>query len=398
MKNTLNLFFKRSLWVVFAFSSLFMVKTEGQIARPTVWFSFDNTTSSSYGGVNSSGSSYSLTSTFQNRFSEANKVVQFTNTTGHLLTSAGKLFGFTTGNIPDNFTISCWVYVDPTDTQVRKIFFSDSDNSRFGLFHQGKEIFLRRIAGAGNVPFDYRFWAPASFDAGTGWYQVILVMGKRSTDGAKYTKLYVGKKTGRVKYDATGPRVVTTTGPLETDFGGGYAFLGQQSFMNSTTQWGFGNADSSDPVSLTNIAAARSIDDFAVWGLAFTDMQAKALYDCQKVSSANTCWAASLVESPVDLLASVTKVNAWAIGLAVYPNPTAGDLTLQITRAGAPEARIRVMDLSGRTLYTQSSAVDLDFSEIVIPDLKYKVGGNTGLYLLEVVTAQQRNVVKISVE
>lgn len=376
------------------------IQVKSQIAQPTIWFSFDNTLNSSYGSATSSGSNYNFSDL--NRFNESSKAVHFptTHTTGHLLTSSSKLFGYTTGNLPDNFTISCWVYVDPSDTQVRKIFYSDSDDSRFGLLHKGKDIFLRRVPSSNTTRFDYRFWAPASFDAGTGWYHVIFVMGKRSSDNAKYCKLYIGKKPGYVKYDATGPRVITTTtDPLAPDFGGAYAFLGQQSFMNTTTQWGFGNGDSNDPVHTTNIAAVRRMDDFAVWGIALTDAQAKALYDCQKTSAANSCWSSSLVDNPVALVVGSSATTEIAnIGLTVYPNPTSGDLKVQITEAGAAEAQIRVLDLSGRMLYAQTSALDAGYTEVVLPDFKTKVGGNSGLYLLEVITAQQRHVVKVAVK
>lgn len=403
------------------------------IPSPTIWFGFDGTannfTTAYYGAVSiQTDNNHLATQHYTNRFGHSDSVISFwsnndkqthvsvvnagtTNTTGI------KLLGYSNNtdpvSFPDNFTISCWVYADPSSTLVRKIVYADNDNSGFALLHKGSDIFLRRVVSNGNR-FDYFFGAPASFDAGTGWYHVILVMGKRSPDNARYTKLYVGKPS-LVKYDATGPRVVTATSPadpLASNFGGAYTFTGVQSFMTTTTSWGLGNADNSDPVHSTNIAPVYRVDDLAVWGIALTDMEAFQLFDCQRQHPADQCWAApqsrmAQPEQPQDtvavkdtlVVAVKDTVSTETIrGITVFPNPTSGETWLRISgiKAGT-DLTCTLMDMNGRVLHTRRIAGVKDGQAIRLGNLK-AITKVPGTYLLRVVTPDGSKTIKLVVQ
>lgn len=334
-----------------------------------------------------------------------------------------KLFGVTDASlstvtpIPPNFTISCWVYVDPSDTaHTRKIFFTDNTKSRFALLHKGPNIYLRRIATYDRNHafainrFDYLMGAPASFDAGEGWYHVILVMGERP-DKAKYTKLFIGKP-GWVRYDGSGPRVVSTssTGPLPdspdrlaSNFGGAYAFTGKQSFMDDESLgWGLGNIDGDDDVHHATIAPVRAIDDFAVWDTTFTEAQAFELFKCQKVNPANSCWVnytirkmdSTIVEKQQPLVGKEPQEIA---AISVFPNPTTGDLWVKIPAdETGGNASIMIADMSGRILYTRTVVLAKTGQSVQL-NMK-TITKASGIYLLQVAGPSQAKSFKIVVQ
>lgn len=335
-----------------------------------------------------------------------------------------KLFGATDASnsaytkIPDNFTISCWVYVDPSDnTHARKIFFTDYEHSRFALLHKGPNIYLRRVATQDRNHvfainrFDYLMGAPASFDAGAGWYHVILVMGERP-DKAKYTKLFIGKP-GWVRYDGSGPRVVSTssTGPLPTspdklasNFGGAYAFTGKQYFMDDESHgWGMGNIDQDDDVHHAAIAPVKAIDDFAVWSRAFTESEAFELFNCQKAHPASACWianqarkadTANLLKSPPTVEKEAAKISS----ISVFPNPTTGYLWINIPAVnnGSGNAHITISDLGGKLLYT-ATVVPGKTGRSIQLNMK-AITKASGIFLLRVSDIGQSQTFKIVVQ
>lgn len=387
------------------------------VPRPGLWFSFNgaNYTIADYGSatvvasashsVRNSRDRFYHDSSAANFWIEQDKLTNLVTVDPTFLDPAArKLFGFvsTPDALPNNFTISCWVYVDGTDLYTpRKIFYTDNNDSRFALIHKGADIYLRRTAHNNTTNtdnrFDYYFGAPATFDAGTGWYQVILVMGKRAADGAKYTKLYVGKP-GNVKYDATGPRVIEQYphDVLASDFGGAYAFTGVQDFMNtSITEWGMGNADDNDPKFSSDIAPVLSMDDFAVWGEALTDMQAFTLFNCQKYSEADECWAGSTGRIATKPAAdTIVKTNT---AIIVYPNPVSNQLRVKIPAIQSTGSIwLTLVDLNGRTLYRKSVPAQKAGQTLVIDHMRSHVP-TVGIYLLEVVTPGQHKTFKILV-
>jgi len=234
---------------------------------------------------NLSGSGYSVSGT--------GDTVSFTSDVGYInLGSNNPLFGMPTTTSSKDFTISCKVYVDPTEnTKYRKIFFAKSNDSRFALIHKGSDIYMRReiTVDGSSAYFDYKFWAPASFDAGAGWYQLIFTMGLRQDDDLYYNKLYIGKPN-KVRYAKGGAAISTKDTVTVSNFGGWYTSFGPQDFLyNDNIQWGLGNADTDDQLHGSSISSVSGIVDFALWGYAMDDMEAKNLFDCNYTSTIDNC-------------------------------------------------------------------------------------------------------------
>lgn len=390
--------------------------------RPSVWFSFDVFSLSGMGaGIGSASAfpkylqDYYPPHSTSDRFGISGKAVGLEGSyqnamkiTGQSNNSPAKLFGYNATIFPSDFTIACWVYVKPSlIALMHKVFYSDEYNSRFALMHRGSDIYLRRVATDKNgveQRFDYLFGAPASFDAGEGWYLIILVMGNRSNDNAGYTKLYVGKP-GYVKYDATGPRVVATsnnTDPLASNFGGSYTFLGVQPFMqNITDGWGLGNWDNNDPVYGDKIVPVHRIDDFTVWGEALDEMQAYRLFMCQKDNPASSCWVSATGTSarkPEQLMATATgAAEILKGGLSVYPTPTTGELSVTIPQGTEGAVTCELLDLSGKLLLTQTNTTGKQGQVLRLNNLK-KAAPVPGMYLLKVVTPTQTKTFKIVIQ
>lgn len=386
--------------------------TAQNIAAPTVWFSFNGTTpyNADYSNVKVQVQAGASVARIADRFNSTGAMSFPDKQSSLVVTDVAasrtnvKLFGYTNsaGNLPDTFTISCWVYVSPQESplQARKIFYTDVDDSRFALIHKGSNIYLRRIAGTTSKHFDYLFGEPASFDAGNGWYHVILVMGRRP-DKAKYCKLYVGKPAN-VKYDATGPRTVSgTSDVLATDFGGAYAFTGVQDFMNnSVTAWGFGNADDSDPVHGSSIAPVQRIDDFAVWDIALTEMQAHDLFVCQKSKSADQCWTSNTGTArkvPVQITNTDSAAEKTISAISVYPNPTSGELWVQLPAVtNSSTANLLLTDLNGKILFTRTIATGKTGQSVHL-DIR-SVTKASGIYMLQVIIAGKVQTFKIVIQ
>lgn len=376
------------------------------LPQPKVWFSFNNLDANSNYNAEIGSGLYcdGLGHTQQSdRFSATNTAVNLNDPTGFLSVSSGKLFGaVSSGNsMPDNFTISFWVKAarDINDTKYHKLFFGGLDNSPFALLYNGSkgELFLRRWAHQTHTCYDYRFWAPAAFDIPgdqSQWYHIILVMGKR-IDGMKFMKLYVGKNLlpgEKIKYDATGPRIVNDPDDiLAMDFGGGYAQFGQQHVMEEIVQWGFGNADPTDQVHGSEITASVTIDDFAVWDVALTENQAKELFDCQRNNAADQCWSSS----PALKIASPTAETREPF--VVFPNPATDQITIVTNQSQSGRGYFELSNMEGKPFSVHEQMLNKGRNQIELTNLKAR-GVKSGVYFLHATTPSGKETVKIVIE
>lgn len=71
--------------------------------------------------------------------------------------------------------------------------------------------------------------------------------------------------------------------------------------------------------------------------------------------------------------------------VTVWPNPSNGNYNIQLN--GAADNSYRLMDLTGKTLLTNS------FNNASTFNINFE--GQAGLYLLELVTAEERTVVRL---
>ena len=224
----------------------------------------------------------------------------------HFVVAPGHHFGANSG---DNFTIACWVNIknisrDIAGGATRKIFYcvDQTNQATFALMYKGQDILLRRFLNNNGVvdAFEYKFWAPAQFNT-DGWYEIFLVVGKRSPDNMQYVKLYIGKPN-YISYDGQGPRVVAPgSDPLAWNFAGAYAFCSVKDGTNAAVEWGLGNTNERTTIDGSTLAPPDDIDDFAVWNTALSENDAKRLFLCQSQSSGrnDACWATHPITTAV---------------------------------------------------------------------------------------------------
>lgn len=77
----------------------------------------------------------------------------------------------------------------------------------------------------------------------------------------------------------------------------------------------------------------------------------------------------------------INTLNAQGITLA--PNPTAGDATLTIKGGDNSKAEIRVMDITGKLVYSTNTQLSKNTTQVIIPSDRISV---KGMYMVEVIT------------
>lgn len=200
-----------------------------------------------------------------------------------------------TGHDVDKFTISCWVYVNLSNSKQRYIFYGQNSSNELGfaLSFRGPDLYLTKYInnatpakGAKLTPpvignsWECKFYGPATFDAGTGWYHVILVQAEY------YTRLFVGRPP-----TWEGSDWQETKGTFDIDFVGSMFMHGKQD-LSSFTKWGVGlpegtlpKQSSSDP----DPAPVRRISDFLLFDYDMSESEAEALYRCQVTGPTEQC-------------------------------------------------------------------------------------------------------------
>lgn len=319
-------------------------------------------------------------------------------------------------SFPKNFTVSLWVYVDSTEKRIPRMILADGRAGKsFGLVHVGPDIYLRRMTFDTTRKatfFQYYLGAPASFDAGTGWYHLILVMGERDTDKAKFTKVYIGKPK-KVKYDISGPRTVSSTNdPLASDFGGAYVFTGINDSMRLENDlWVIGNSELSDHFYKEHMRSVKRIDDLAVWKIALSDAQANYLFNCQKYNPANSCWDSppaplnthkpgnAMLTAKSSSVSNDTTVSRLPLGeISVYPNPTTGDLFVKLPpNSTRGFIELTISDLNGSVVHRQQITNSSGTQTITIKNIK-SLTGVAGMYFLKLTSAYTSQTFKIAVQ
>ena len=277
----------------------------------------------------------------------------------HFTISPGHHFGANSG---DNFTVACWVNIKDINRDIagggmRKIFYGADQTGKatFALMYKGHDILLRRFVNNNGVvdAFDYKFWAPAEFNT-SGWYEIFLVVGKRSPDNMQYVKLYIGKPN-YIAYDVLGPRVVGPTfSSLAWNFAGAYAFCSVKDGTNAAVEWGVGNTFELKALDGSTMAPPDMIDDFMVWNTALSENDAKRLFLCQSQSAGRNdrCWMANPITTRsmttpanrVDSIAvrSGNKLEAFAKGK--------GTLEVNLTLGEPQGYNLYLYDINGRLI------------------------------------------------
>lgn len=272
---------------------------------PEIYFSLDNnslSTSPDRYQANSLGSITNISALRNgsfavqtNRFGSSNTSVQFNdNSRLKIANQAGtntntSFFGTSTstGSDVEALTISCWVYINPSDTDRRYLFYGEDSSNKlsFGLSVLGEDLYLIKyvnnataLAGAkitgttvGNS-WEGKLWGPATFSAGTGWYQVILVQAEY------YTRVFIGMPPNGNFTDGKGEN-----GKFNVDFAGSMVMNGKQN-LTPFTKWGIGL-----PEGNSTDKPVRQMDDFMIFEYDMTPAEAEAMYRCQVDHTVNYC-------------------------------------------------------------------------------------------------------------
>lgn len=88
-----------------------------------------------------------------------------------------------------------------------------------------------------------------------------------------------------------------------------------------------------------------------------------------------------LVGSPCDTLTGVADVHSTDTGISIYPNPTAGSITMQLPAGSTGNAHVELVDLLGRNVYA------LDFANLSkTPIIVLPADITNGVYVCRVIT------------
>jgi hypothetical protein len=93
--------------------------------------------------------------------------------------------------------------------------------------------------------------------------------------------------------------------------------------------------------------------------------------------------------------AAVNNVILGNVGVAVVPNPTSGDAFVVVKDADNTIARVTVMDITGKLIFTTSQQVTGNEAKIQIPHSAIAV---PGMYIVQTTTGNQAHTQKLVVE
>lgn len=314
------------------------------------------------------------------RFGESNKAVSIAVNSSVSLPDVFPAYTASKG-----YTISFWMKPEQgtnpaTPTDGITLPFSDSD-TRYSIFY-GKDIAGVTRAGMQRVkdrlgvlrytydrlntlkPFYLWWYDPASVRNRTDWVHVIMVQHEN------WQRTYVASKEQSLDCDcAKDDTDCLRACPCY------YTYQGTQD-LSMVTRWGIG-----DPVGTPE----KFMDDFRVYTYPMSAFEARALHEVES----------NRIYTPP--ISGGGNAPARIVGeqqLAVYPNPTAGELTL--TFASLPKYSVEVVltDISGKVLMTDEVKPDPATGEVKLRNIRSYTRGS-GLYLLKVKSGAFMEVHKI---
>lgn len=288
-------------------------------------------------------------------------------------------------------TISMWVKFTNSTTDERLLFGAKeenniNDNLKFGLALKGETLILKRYfeepSGEIGTSWNYECFQPAAFDAGFGWYQIIITFDKVQ----KYMRLFVGKPNGGATY---GPGAANSTIPgdatVTREFDGRLIWIpGIRKNTNLLRYWFIGNAE------------GLVFDDMMIFDESFTVDQAKALWNDQKPASQTQKTASNKVVREIESLEPILST-----ALKLYPNPSKdGTFNLEFALKEDGPVSFEIVNLSGQLVFKQQK------QHLKKGNQKFELGGRargdvnlaSGFYILNVSTNEFSKALKLLVE
>lgn len=287
-----------------------------------------------------------------------------------------RFFGLTDGGIVDAMTISLWIKFDGPKEEERILFGAKeslSEPVKFGMSLKNKTLYLKRYFEHPDksigVAWDYECFQPGAFDAGTGWYHVIMVFSRTQ----KYMRLFLGKPNGGAVY---GPGADTNdnvpgTATVTREFDGRLIWIpGIRDGLSDFDYWFMGDAD------------GLVFDDLMIFNYDLTLEEAKALWNYQKPGS-STSSTARVAEGVSEKEQEEAETASQSIETEniLYPNPASENFNLLLALEEEDEVRISIISLSGSLIEQRKEQVGAGHHYLSI-DLPSNM--NRGVYLVEV--------------
>jgi hypothetical protein len=295
-----------------------------------------------------------------------------------------------TSNEVKKITISMWVKFTHVSDEERILFGAKEENDidkklKFGLTLKGKTLILKRYFehpdGAIGKSWDYECFQPAAFDAGFGWYQIIITFDQLQ----KYIRLFVGKPNGGAYYGPGTSSAIPGDANVQREFDGRLIWIpGIRKNTHKLNYW--------------FIADAKGLvfDDMMIFNQSFTEAQARALWNDQKPPSLNRKTASNKVVSEIEPPEPILIT-----GLKLYPNPSKdGAFNLEFALKEDGPVSFEIVNLLGQLVFKQQK------QHVNKGNQRFQLGGRargdvnlaSGLYTVNVSTNEFSKALKLVVE
>lgn len=278
----------------------------------------------------------------------------------------------------DSVTVAVWVYFDKeTKTDTERLIFAASQTEdgevKFGLSVKDTTLYLKRYFeqadGTVGVPWSYECFQPAAFDAGTGWYYLMVILGKTQ----KYMRIFLGKPNEGGQYGPGAPgSLVGAIGGENKDnvvkrtFDGRLIWIpGIRDGLKDFNYWFLGNAKD------------LIFDDLMIFNWALSQAEAEALWNDQY----DVDTEARIAQQDTDDTYTTATTTVAEVPDLLYPNPTSGKFQVQFTLTQEEDITIRVATLTGILVDSQQAHLDQG-SHTLNFDLTQAVA--SGIYIVHV--------------
>ncbi|WP_299524794.1 T9SS type A sorting domain-containing protein [Winogradskyella sp.] len=324
------------------------------------------------------------------RFGSVNKVfslntgayIDFSNSA---VTNNPKFFGLSKYNAnPDAITISLWVKFTASNENERLIFgakeSSNDSDVKFGISLKETTLYLKQYyepKGTNNIgtAWEYKLIPPAAFDAGFGWYHLIVVFAKTQ----KYMRVFLGKPNGGAEYGPGTNSNVPGNSKVKREFDGRLIWIpGIRDKLKDFNYWFLGNN-----------TVDMHFDDLMIFDKDLTLDEAKALYNNQKPTSSSAKIADKKSggnnENEVSF-EEADEVDKEELNqsLKIFPNPSNGLVTMSFRTKSSGIGSIIINDILGKIVYSESIEVSEGNNEQIL-DVK-ALGLLSGLYFVNLET------------
>ena len=256
---------------------------------------------------------------------------------------------------------------------------------KFGLAHSNEGLFMFKYIeneqGQIGDQWKYPLYTPAEFDAGQGWYFIMIVYDYVQ----KYTRIMIGKPNGGATYGPGTNEEVPGDATVQREFDGRLIWIpGFKPSLNNFQYWYTGGG-----VGGSGLRNMR-LDDMKIYNESVSLEDAQSIYLNEKTSNMNYQIAQSVDEEIIASIGTPEKVPEGSAVLDqeylnLVPNPTLGLTNIIFNSKNKGLAAISIYDLSGRVLHTTLIEAAKGNNEILVDVIELGLV-NGQLYIVEIQT------------